>query len=102
MFLDAWPAGKAGMGCGAFPEGLLMKTIFFPLILARNQILNIVVGNPNGLGSSNKTSWSLVTAVLLDPSLVPVPVPGSGVRQCSFPWKCAQDVFQEENHGQSK
>lgn len=25
MFLDAWPAGKAGMGCGAFPEGLLMK-----------------------------------------------------------------------------
>lgn len=100
MFLDAWPAGKAGMGCGAFPEGLLMKTIFFFLIPARNQILNIVVENPNGLGCSNKTSWCLVLAVLFDPSLVPVP--GSGVMQWSFTWKCAQDVFQEENHCQSK
>lgn len=76
------------------------EKIFFFLIPARNQILNIVVGNPNGLGSSNKTSWCLVPAVLFDPSLVPVP--GSGVMQCSFPWKCARDVFQEENHCQSK
>lgn len=80
MFLDAWPAGKAGTGCGAFPEGLLMKTnFFFFLVHARNQILNIVVENPNDLGSSNKTSWCLVIAVLFDPSLLPLPVSGSGV-----------------------
>lgn len=52
---------------------------FFFLVHARNQILNIVVENPNDLGSSNKTSWCLVIAVLFDPSLLPLPVSGSGV-----------------------
>lgn len=110
MFLKAWPAGKGGMGCGAFPEELLRKKNFF--VPARNQRLNIVVKNPNDLGSRNKTSWCLTNcncsaswSLFIGETLcslchdAPQP-PVSGVEWCSgsIKLKCIQDVFQEENH----
>lgn len=60
MFLNAWPAGKGGMGCGAFPEELLRRKKIFFFVPARNQTLNIVVENPNDLASRNKTSRCLI------------------------------------------
>lgn len=65
MFLGARPAGTGGRGCGAFPEELLRKTFF--LVPARNQTLNIVVENPNDLGSRNKTSGSVIPMLLAPP-----------------------------------